>query len=152
MPSIGTTTPADLRRELGRIDGWRTTRRLVAALLYACGYSGPEIAAVFDVRAATVYAWLDRFEGTDDLRWAATDRPRSGRPRRLDPDERAALAATLHAPPVACGYSSERWTPRLVRRFLAEELGVEYSVRHARRLLTEARDEDGEGERWPDAS
>lgn len=138
MPSPELPTPTALRDELQRTDGWRATRRLVAALLYACGHSGPELATVFDVREATVYAWLDRFGAADDLGAAATDRPRPGRPPRIGPDALAALLAALAAPPASCGYASERWTPGLLRRVLAEEFGVEYSVRHARRLLAEA--------------
>jgi transposase len=138
MPGLEAVAPEDLREALEDVDGWRRTRRLVAALLYACGFTGPEIAEVFDVREATVYGWLDRFEGASDLERAAADAPRSGRPPRLGADERAALLEALRDPPAESGYAADRWTPRLVRDHLAAAFGVEYSLRHARRLLADA--------------
>lgn len=138
MARLETTSSNDLRNELEAIDGGREVRRLVAALLYLHGHTGPAIAELFGVREATVYSWLDRFEQADDVADAVTDRPRPGRPPRLGPDERGELLDVLARSPDSVGVEADTWTPETARDYLVDEYGVEYSLRHVRRLLDEA--------------
>ena len=138
MGHLESISTDDLRDELLRLDDGRQARRLVVALLYRYGHSGPAIADLFDVREATVYAWLDRFEAADGAAEAAADRPRPGRPPKLTPAERATFHDALEEPPEAVGWSADSWTPEAAREYLASEFGVDYSLRHVRRLLAEA--------------
>jgi transposase len=126
-----------LRSELQTFDEHRPILRLLAAILYQTGSSVPEIAKWLDVREATVYAWFDRLEGTEDLGEAVKDRQRPGRPPKLSPGEREAALRHLALPPSAAGFDATEWNPELAGRYLADEFAVDYSPRHVRRLLTE---------------
>lgn len=112
--------------------------RLLAAILYKSGQSVQDIAAWFDVREATVYAWFDRLEDADDLGAAARDRSRSGRPPKLSPSDREVARRQLAGPPTAAGVDATEWGVDQARQYLSEEFGVDYSPRHVRRLLAEA--------------
>lgn len=127
-----------LRSELESFDGHRPTQRLLAAIIYKSGPSVPQIADWLDVREATVYAWFDRLEDADDVGDAVLDRPRSGRPPKLPPEEREAVLRQLSAPPSAAGLDAAEWSVQMARDYLADEYGVKYSPRHVRRLLREA--------------
>lgn len=129
---------AALRDQLEEFDEHRPMRRLLAAVIYKQGPSVPTIADWFDVRAATVYAWFDRLEAEADLGSAVRDRPRPGRPTRLSGDDRREFLATLGESPEDAGYDARAWTPGLARDHLRDSYGVEYSLRHVRRLLDEA--------------
>ena len=112
----------------------KPTRRLMVAVLYKRGHSVPVIADWFELRENTVYAWFDRLEA-EPVEQAVRDRPRPGRPPKLDEDERRELAATLAEPPEGVGYDADAWSPALVQRHIAETYGVEYTRRHVRNLL-----------------
>lgn len=127
-----------LRAKLNTFDDRRPMLRLLAAILYKQGPSVPTIAAWFDVRPATVYAWFDRIEGAETLEDALHDAPRPGRPARLSANERAELAELLRGGPKAAGYDATAWTPGTVSELLQERFGVSYSLRHVRRLMDEA--------------
>ncbi len=128
----------DLRDQLDEFDEKRPMLRLLAAIVYKQGPSVPTVAEWFDVRVATVYGWFDRMESEPDLASAVRDRPRPGRPARLSGDDRNEFLALLRGPPEAAGVDAPEWTPRLARDVLRESHGVEYSLRHVRRLLDEA--------------
>jgi transposase len=127
-----------LRAELNTFEDRRPMLRLLAAILYKQGPSVPTIAAWFDVRPATVYAWFDRIEDAGTLEDALRDAPRPGRPARLSADDRAELVEILRGTPDAAGYDDAAWTPRTVAGLLQERFGVSYSLRHVRRLMDEA--------------
>lgn len=125
----------ELRNALATLDDARRARRIVAGLLYDHGLSGPDVASVFDVRVATVYAWLDRLEGAADVLEAVSDRPRPGRPPRLTADQREQFREALEAPPGESGIPGESWTAEAAQRYLEEAFDATYSLRHVRRLL-----------------
>lgn len=98
-----------------------TSRRLVErariVLASADGHGGDDICAMLGVSRPTVSRWLDRYdaEGAAGL---AMDRPRSGRPKQITPDQEAAIVeATLHRPPPDGG---THWSTRL----MAAQAGV----------------------------
>lgn len=114
--------------------GKREILRVVAAILYKRGPSVPMIAEWFDVREQTIYRWFDRFEG-EPVERAIRDRPRSGRPPKLDDADRKAFRRAIRQPPTAVGYDEDSWTAELAQDFIADEFGVDYSRRHVQRLL-----------------
>ena len=77
------------------------------------------------------YIWLKRYnaEGVEGL----TDRPRSGRPRRLQAEKTAAFKARL----AACGEGEGviAFRGRDARRILREEFDAEYSLTGTYALL-----------------
>lgn len=109
-------------------------RRLHAAILYKQGVSAPRIAEWLDVRPATVYGWLDRLDSAETIIEGVMYDTRPGRPTKLNEEELEELFELLAKPPTAVGMDAKKWTPQLARAFLASRYGVDYSVRHLRRL------------------
>ena len=115
------------RTRLQRLTRARTTPQRVVerariVLASAAGDSGHTICAKVGVSRPTVTLWLDRYEATG-LAGLLSDRPRSGRPKRLTPaDEAAIVHRTLHtAPPAGCG---THWSTRV----MAEVTGLHHST------------------------
>ena len=83
------------RRRLERLVNKRTTPQRVVeraniVLCPAEGRSGSAICREVGVSRPTVTQWLDRYEagGVEEL---LEDRPRSGRPRKITPDDEAVI-------------------------------------------------------------
>jgi transposase len=95
-----------------------SAQRARIVLLAADGVSNTEIASRTGVSRPTVIAWRARYEesGISGL----IDRPRSGRPRRLDHGE--IVSATLKPPPPKLAVT--HWSSRL----LADQLGISFSA------------------------
>lgn len=99
------------RRELERMTRQavgRVSERARMILLSAQRRSVPEIAALFDVTEVTVRFWMRRFgaEGPSGL----YDRPRSGRPTKLNAEQRDDLWHLVWYGPEAAGYLATIWT------------------------------------------
>jgi transposase len=100
----------------------RVVERARIVLASAAGHSGSAICQALEVARPTVTLWLDRYEhaGLDAL---LTDRPRSGRPKRISPaDEQAIVERTLHARPPAD--VATHWSSRL----MAEATGLHHAT------------------------
>lgn len=131
----GVTAP-ELRDALESAESPKAVKRLVIALAYLDGVPVETLVERYGIPQSTVYSWLDRFEerSLDD---ALRDDERPGRPPKLGPDQRAALADRLAHPPDEVGFDATAWTPELLREHVDRAFGVRYSVGHARRLLEE---------------
>lgn len=127
-------TVEDLRRALGEDEGKKPTLRLTAAIAYENGVSQTELAEWYDVERRTMYSWLER----EPLAEAARDDRRSGRPRKLGDRQPRRLEEALREPPTEAGYDAPTSRPALVRQYLVERFGVEYSRPSCRRLMKEA--------------
>ena len=109
------------RRRLERLVNKRTTPQRVVeraniVLCSAEGRSGSAICREVGVSRPTVTQWLDRYEagGVEEL---LEDRPRSGRPRKITPDDEAEIVRkTLEEKPA----DATHWSCRL----MAKEVGV----------------------------
>ena len=137
MVHLEELTVDDLQAALDDAEGKKPTLRLVAAIAYKRGVAQTELAEWFDVERRTIYNWLTRLED-GPLADASVDADRPGRPRKLTPDQRDQLDEALRNPPTAAGYDAEWWTPALVRRYVEETFGVNYSAPSCRRLMKEA--------------
>lgn len=127
----------DLWQLLDDIDGSVPTQRVLAAIATKQGDSTSRLADRHNVSQQTIRNWLDRFENRS-LEDAPFDNPRAGRPRKLTEEEQDRLLAELNESPEAVGFDRQVWFPRLVYHHLQSEYGVEYSLRHIRRLMREA--------------
>lgn len=137
MAKLDGVDPDQLRAALDEATSAKAAMRLMVALAYQEGVRVETMSERYGIPRSTIYSWLTRFEerGVDS---AMEDEKRPGRPRELDSAELAALRNALAEPPSQAGYEGARaWTPALVREFIAESYGVEYSLGHARRLLRE---------------
>lgn len=143
MALLADTTVEELHDALDAVDAKKPTQRLLLAILYKRGPSVPMIADWFDMREDTIYRWLRRME-REPLLEAVYDDPRPGRPPKLTDAEREAFAAAVRKSPGDVGREGERWTPAVARAYLEDEFGVEYSLRHVRRLLEDVGQSGGD--------
>lgn len=133
MP-LETVSLEELHAVLDRVEAKKPTQRLLLAILYKQGPSVPMIADWFDMRAETIYRWFRRMD-TRPLEEAVQDSPRPGRPSQLRSDQRERFEQAISRPPELAGYEAQEWSARLAQSFLHEEFGIEYSLRHVRRLI-----------------
>jgi transposase len=136
MGDIEGVTAAALRGALETAEEPKAVKRLMIALAYLDGVSVGTLVERYGIPQSTVYSWIDRFEERP-LADALRDDDRPGRPPKLGPDDRSALAEQLGASPEAFGFDGATWTPERLREHVEREFGVRYSVGHARRLLAE---------------
>lgn len=134
MPTLAETSVEELRSALEAVEGKKPALRLVAAVAYKHGVTQSTLAEWFGVERKTIYNWLSRLE-EGDLTEAVRDDVRPGRPSKLSPDEHERLEVALHRSPRDAGYDAPAWTTTLVRRYLEEVIGVEYSRPSCRRLM-----------------
>ena len=100
----------------------RVVERARIVLGSAAGWSGSAICHQLQVSRPTVTLWLDRYE-QGGLAALLTDRPRTGRPKRLTPaDEQAIIARTLHTKPPAD--VATHWSTRL----MAQATGLHHAT------------------------
>lgn len=97
------------------------------------GYSVQAIAQMQDVSVASVYNYVTRFqeEGLEGL----ANKPIPGRPRKATPQYIELLEATLEIDPKQLGYAFTVWTQARLRRYLAQQTGIEISRARFQELL-----------------
>lgn len=131
---IPNMTPARVKAALPEASSPKAVKRLVAAREYLAGHSPADIEAKYGFPEQTVYEWLDRLERRGLANGLEDDEP-PGRPPRLGDDRLVRLKTALQSPPVEAGFEEPRWSARLVQTYVRTEFGVDFSRRHARRLL-----------------
>src|SRR5271154_4732172 len=109
------------KRVRGAKTHWRDRLRAQGVLFAARGRSNDRIAAELGIDVGTVRKWRGRFA---ELRLAGLeDLPRSGRPRRIPEEDRAAVVALACQLPAETGVPLSRWTgPELAAELLAQGL------------------------------
>ncbi len=137
MDHIEDISLEDLQRALDQVERKKPTMRLLAAIAYKNGVTQTELAEWYGVQRRTVYSWLKRLE-EPTIENAVRDAHRSGRPRKLTEEQQASLKQVLRQSPGAFGEDAVAWTPELVRQYVHERFGIEYSLPSCRRLMKEA--------------
>lgn len=112
----------------------RAVARLVASIEYKLGTSPARIERKYGWPEGTVYNWLEYLE-TRGIERGLRDAERPGRPPKLTDAQRRELHSALAHPPGSVGFDAAAWDASLVRAFIRDQFGIEYSLRHARRLL-----------------
>lgn len=135
---IPDVTPAAIKTRLRKTARPKAVKRLVAAREYLAGRSPAEIERKYGFPEQTVYDWLDRIEarGLDD---ALEDDHPPGRPPGLEGDRWAEFRRAVADPPAQAGFDADAWSPELARKYIRDAFGLDYSIRHASRLLADAR-------------
>ena len=142
LPAAPVTLTAAGRKALKKRAGgaktsWRDRLRAQIVLAAAMGRSNARIARDLGISEDTARKWRGRFaerglEGLGDL-------PRSGRPRQISAQTRAAVVALACQLPAATGVPLSRWTgPELMRELEAQALvSAPLSVSSLLRILAE---------------
>ncbi len=133
----GDLSAMDLRREARRAKDSDQTRRLLALALVLEGYSRAEAARQTGMDRQTLRDWVIRYntEGVAGLR----DRPRPGRPPRLDAAQLAELARLVEKGPDIDLHKVVRWRCVDLQAEIKSRFGVEVSERHVGRILKRLR-------------
>jgi len=106
---------------------------LHCVLLVSQGHSCLEVAGWFGDDPSSIARWVrhHKASGVQGLQ----DAPRSGRPARLDIDQRRALERDLCQAPGVLGYVEPRWNGTLLAAHIQRRFDVELSARQCQRLL-----------------
>jgi transposase len=107
--------------------------RIAAGLLILQGWTSSQVAELFDVSCQSAVQWIQRLnnQGLSGLE----EKPRPGRPIRLDAKIQKQLEYTLMRDPRETGLSRNRWDGVAVVEYLQREHGVELKVRQAQRWI-----------------
>jgi transposase len=114
-------------------NSWREVRRQRAWALHQQGWTQSHIATALGVTQGVVSKWLAR--AINDTPSALADRPKSGRPPTLQPDQLAQLVQLLTQGAQAHGFLGDVWTRRRVAQLIKEKFAVSFHVTHVGRLL-----------------
>jgi transposase len=124
-------------RVRGATTPWRDRLRAQVVLAAAIGRSNARIARDLRISEDTARKWRGRFaaRGLEGL----ADLPRSGRPRRITGDDRAAVVALACQLPAESGVPLARWTGPELRRELEDRalVSAPMSVSSLLRILAE---------------
>ena len=63
------------------------------------------------------------------------DDPHTGRKQRITLEQKEGLRSVLSQKPIKKGYAQPEWDGPLVVKYLKDVLNLEYSIRHAQRLM-----------------
>lgn len=137
MAKLEHISQEQLHDALDQVDEKKPTQRLMLAILYKHGPSVPMIADWFNLRERLIYRWFNEME-EEPLMEAIYDDSPPGRPTKLTDKQRDQFEDAFQKPPEDVGIDAPTWTPKIARHYLKEEFGIEYTLRHVRRLLKEA--------------
>src|SRR4051794_39546853 len=125
-------TPEQLQDLAQSIPQKRLWRRLQAVILAKRGWTAPLIAQSLGCSLRSVKSWVAQYNRGGVV--ALRERPRPGRPRRLDPEHYPRLKERLEAPPrPEDGVCTLRGHD--IRRILGQEFGVTMSLQAVYDLL-----------------
>lgn len=121
------------RMDLSGSDLRQAARRLLAIALVFDGWSRTDAARAAGMDRQTLRDWVHRYnaEGVDGLK----DRPRSGRPPQLTPENFTELEQWVEAGPDVAVDGVVRWRCVDLRDRLAERFEVTLSERSVARIL-----------------
>lgn len=145
MPNAENASEAELLTAARVSVTFRESRRFQAMRALIMGYRHEQVAALYGVTERALVRWVSFFNerGIDGL----VEKPRSGRPRKLSPEQVAKVAEVVKDPSLA---GRVHWTGRGVHGWLRETLQVEVGYRTVIRLLHEAGFRLKVPQPWPD--
>lgn len=108
-------------------------RRHKAMELLQAGLTLKEAARRLNTTVTSVFRWKSAYKRGSDEALAA--KPVSGRPRKLDDNERKRLLEILLQGALGYGFPNDLWTLKRIARVIREEFGVEYHPGHVWKLL-----------------
>jgi transposase len=111
----------------------RQVKYLLAILAVGDGRSFAEVAVVLRVHEKTVSAWVRVF-CCCGLK-GAPRKPPTGRPPKLTPVQKAALATLIDEGPVKAGFNGACWRSPMVQQLIYDHFGVFYNVFYIAQLL-----------------
>jgi transposase len=134
------TISASYRKEVERhlqtaqhLGHLRQVKYLLAILAVVDGQSFAQVALVLRVHEKTVATWVHGF-CCYGIQGAPRTKP-TGRPPKLPPMQKAALATLLEEGPVNAGFSGACWRSPMIQQLIYDRFGVLYNVFYIAQLL-----------------
>ena len=126
-------TADDLRSLARKTKNTTQSRRLLSLAAIVDGMNRTDAARIGGMERQTLRDWVHRFnqEGPDGLK----DRPGSGKPSALSPEQRAELAAIVEAGPDPAIDGVVRWRRVDLQRVIRERFGIEFHERYVGTIL-----------------
>jgi transposase len=140
MSKIKIKVNADLsviKSELRGDDKFYQGIRLHAVYQIACGKDAKYLQEVYSTSHKSICNWVHRYnaQGINGLK----DRPRSGRPSRLNDSQMAELKRILQTIPSHYGYDSPTWTGPLLIDFIKQKYSIKYRQAQIYNILNKIR-------------
>ncbi|KAA6305805.1 hypothetical protein EZS27_042541, partial [termite gut metagenome] len=122
-----------IKSHLRKDEKFSQSIRLYAVYQIAKGRSAEELEELYHVSHKSVCNWVHRYnsEGVQGL----TDRPRGGRPSRLNQGQQEALRQAVSGSPEKQGYLSGTWTGAMLILYIEKTFGVSYKQAQIYNLL-----------------
>ena len=111
----------------------RFLHRLHCIVLVGQGCSYPQVSEWFGEHPRTIERWVHRLReyGLDGLK----DDHKSGRPTKLDDDQKQVLENDIVKQPFELGYQTKNWNGQLLKIHLKDKYGIDLGLRQCQRLL-----------------
>lgn len=122
-----------VQQEIMRSEESRYDHRLHGVLLICNGFSSNEVAELFGHSPRTVQYWIHRFEESGFA--GLEERPRPGRPSRIEEAVLEEISQQLRQYPRELGYAQNLWDGKLLSHHLKERFGISLGVRQCQRLF-----------------
>jgi transposase len=116
-----------------RLGHVRQVKYLLAILAVVEGQSFAQVAVVLHVHEKTVATWVRLF-CCYGLQGAPRQKP-TGRPPKLTPTQKAALATLIDEGPSKAGFSGACWRSPMIQQLIYDRFGVFYNVFYIAQLL-----------------
>jgi transposase len=129
---------AKIQQYFERNDEAKFIHRLHGVLLFVNkeNESCDSIGALFGSSPRTVSNWIKRVKETGDIESLRSKR-QSGRPSRLNLNQKEELKEVLQASPEKSGVPSNIWDGKSLSAYIQEHYGIELKVRSCQRLFHE---------------
>jgi transposase len=111
----------------------RQVKYFLAILAVMDGQSFAQVALILRVHEKTIAAWVCAF-CCYGLQGALHQKP-TGRPPKLTPTQKAALAQLIEEGPVKAGFSGACWRSPMIQQLIYDRFGVLYNVFYIAQLL-----------------
>jgi transposase len=122
-----------LQDEIRRSDESRYDHRLQGVLMVAQGLSCTEVARLLGDAPRTVAYWVQRFE--EEGLFGLTEGDRSGRPRRLNPEQLNRIGVALRGSPNDFELGANLWDGKTLAEFISREWKITLGVRQCQRVF-----------------
>jgi transposase len=116
-----------------KIEGAWIGIRIAGLLLILAGWKSTAVAKLFNLSRPSVISWIKK--ANEEGLLSVEDKPRPGRPGKLDERVVNALKAALSRSPEEYGINRFRWDGVVVVEFLKKNLSISLKPRQARNWL-----------------
>ncbi len=124
-----------MKSQLGRDEKFSQGVRLYAVYQIKRGMKAEDLEELYVVSHTSICNWVHSYNtnGLDGL----VDKPRSGRPSKLDSTQKHPLREVISSSPEKAGYATATWTGPLVIDYIKQAYGVIYNKAQIYNLLLE---------------